>query len=177
MIHIERDLTYATAANIIAVTAAVWDITTRRIPNPLVLVAFVLGLVLHFTFDGWHGVGAALLSGLIAGAVFFAFFVAGGMGGGDVKLMAAVATLYGFANMPSLLVLTSLAGGVMALVLAARHRRLKETLMNVGMIAAHHTQEGFAPHETHNVRNESALRLPYGVAIAMGCLLVAVGRG
>jgi prepilin peptidase CpaA len=177
MIHIERDLTYATAANIAAFTAAIWDIRTRRIPNPLVITAFASGLALHLAFDGWRGLGSAMFSGLVAGAIFFVFFCAGGMGGGDVKLMAAVATLYGFAQMPSLLVLTSLAGGVMATALAVRHRRLKETLGNMGTLAAHHTQQGLTPHDTHNIRNKSSLRLPYGVAIAAGCLLVAVGRG
>jgi len=168
---------YATAANLAAFTAAIWDVTTRRIPNRLVLVAFTVGLVLHVVFDGWRGLLAALLSGFVAGAIFFAFFLAGGMGGGDVKLMAAVATLYGFANMPYLLVLTSLAGGVMAVLLALRHRRLRETLSNVGTLVSHHRHEGLEPHEVHHVRNLSSLRLPYGVAIAAGCLLVAMGRG
>jgi prepilin peptidase CpaA len=177
MISMEKDLTYAAAANIVALTAAAWDITTRKIPNPLVLAGFAAGLVLHLVYDGWHGLFTALLAGSLAGAIFFVFYSAGGMGGGDVKLIAAVATLYGFANMPYLLVLTSLAGGVLAVAFALRHRRLKETLLNVGTLAVHHTHQGLTPHETHHVRNESSVRLPYGVAIAAGCLLVAVGRG
>ncbi|SEC13832.1 A24 family peptidase [Terriglobus roseus] len=177
MISIEKDLTYAAAANIVALTAAVWDVATRRIPNLLVLAGLTAGLVLHLVYDGWHGLFSALLAGFVAGAIFFIFYSAGGMGGGDVKLMAAVATLYGFASMPYLLVLTSLAGGVLALAFALRHHRLKETLFNVGTLAAHHAHEGLTPHDTHHVRNKSSLRLPYGVAIAAGCLLVAAGRG
>ena len=52
--------------------------------------AIVFGVLAHATLPGGHGLVAALL-GLAAGlAAFFPFFALGGMGGGDVKLMAAL---------------------------------------------------------------------------------------
>ena len=93
------------------------------------------------------------------------------MGAGDVKLMAAAAAMAGLENTAMLLVYTSLAGGAMAVLLAMRRGRLRQTVANVAGLMAHHGEHGLKPHEELNVRNETTLRLPYGVAIAAGCLL------
>ena len=128
------------------------------------------GLLLHFAFGGWRGLGLAALAGLIAFGVFLIFFLAGGMGAGDVKLMTAVACLAGTQYVVELLVTTAIAGGIIAIALAIARGRLKETLSNVAMLAAHHRHEGLQPHPELNVTNRRTLRLPYGLAIAAGCL-------
>ncbi len=69
------------------------------------------------------------------------------------------------------LALTAIAGGVMAIGLAALRGRLKETLFNVGALARHHSQSGLTPHPEFNVLNTNTLRLPYALAIAAGCTL------
>ncbi len=60
------------------------------------------------------------------------------MGGGDVKLIAAAGCNAGLSLIGPLLILTSLAGGVMAVGLALYHRRLKETVLNMCALAVHH---------------------------------------
>ena len=120
---------------------------------------------------GWHGLFSALAAGLICGAIFFLFYMAGGMGAGDVKLIAAAGCFAGLPDTASLLCYTAIVGGVMALGLAMMRGRLGETLKNVVSIGRHHLQQGLAPHPELNVRNQAQLRLPYGVAIAAGCLL------
>ena len=77
----------------------------------------------------------------------------------------------GLSNVAYLLVLTSLAGGVMGIVFAMMRGRLKQTLFNVAALAEHHKEEGLKPHPDLNVMNQSTLRLPYGVAIAAGCTI------
>ena len=93
------------------------------------------------------------------------------MGAGDVKLIAAVGCIAGLSHIGYVLVLTALAGGVMALGLAAMRGRLKETLLNVGAIASHHGHAGLTPHPELNVLNSNTLRLPYALAIAAGSIL------
>ncbi len=88
----------------------------------------------------------ALAGGLICGIVFLLFYLAGGMGAGDVKLIAAVGCLAGLSNAGYVLVLTALSGGVMAIGLALIRGRLKETLFNVGTLTVHHKQSGLKPH-------------------------------
>jgi prepilin peptidase CpaA len=169
MISITQQEVYLASATVAAVAGAIVDVKSRRIPNLLTGPAILAGLVLHAATGGWHGLWTSLLAGLICGVVFLFFYVAGGMGAGDVKLMIAVGVLGGLPHIAYLLALTAIAGGVMGLVLALSRGRLKQTLANVGALAQHHTSAGIAPHPEMNVRNASMLRLPYGLAIAAGC--------
>jgi prepilin peptidase CpaA len=100
--------------------------------------------------------------------IFLIFWLGGGMGAGDVKLITAVACIAGLTHVAWLLILTALAGGVMAIGFALWRGRLKETIMNLGALAVHHRFEGMKPHPHLNVGNAQTLRLPYALAIAAG---------
>ncbi len=154
-----------------AAAGAVYDVARHRIPNVLTLPAIAFGLVLHFTLGGWGQLGASAAAGLICGVIFLVFYLSGGMGAGDVKLITAVGCIAGLPLVASLLILTSLAGGVMAVGFALYRRRLKETLVNVWALALHHQSAGIAPHPELNLGNPQTLRLPYGLAIAAGSAL------
>ena len=171
MIGFEKEFAYPAAATVVALIGAGTDIKSRRIPNYLTGPAILLGLILHVSLDGFHGLWTSLAAGMICGAIFLAFYLAGGMGAGDVKLIAAVGCLAGLSSVAYLLILTSLAGGVMGVVFALMRGKLKQTLLNVGAIASHHRAEGLKPHPELNVLNADNLRLPYGVAIAAGSTL------
>ncbi len=165
------DLVYPAAAMLCAFIGAGFDLKSRRIPNFVTGPAILLGLLLHTSIDGWQGFLTSLASGLLCGVVFLIFYLAGGMGAGDVKLITAAGCLAGLSHAAYLLVLTSLAGGVMALAFALVRGRLKETLCNVLALTSHHSQAGLVPHPEINVLNTNTLRLPYGVAIAAGSSL------
>jgi prepilin peptidase CpaA len=168
MSTLEKEFVYPAAATAIALIGAGFDIKSRKIPNFITGPAILLGLLLHLSLDGWRGSLNSLAAGLACGIVFLIFYLAGGMGAGDVKLITAVGCLAGLSNVPYLLVLTSLAGGAMGVVFAMMRGRLKETMLNVAALASHHKEEGLKPHPDLNVLNASTLRLPYGVAIAAG---------
>jgi len=171
MIGIEKEFVYPAAATVVALIGAGTDIKSRLIPNYLTGPAFLIGLLLHVSLDGWHGLWTSFAAGLICGVVFLVLYLAGGMGAGDVKLIAAVGCIAGLPDIVYLLVLTSLAGGVMGVVFAMVRGRLKQTLLNVASLASHHKEEGLKPHPELNVLNSDTLRLPYGVAIAAGSTL------
>ena len=114
----------------------------------------------------------AAAAGLVGGAVFFLFFIAGGMGAGDVKLMATVSAIAGFGHLAEIFVAIALTGGLFAVGLAVVRGRLKATLVNVGTLIHHHVVAGVLPHPELNLDNPKALRLPYGVPIAVGCWIV-----
>jgi prepilin peptidase CpaA len=167
----QSDLTYPAVAVACALVGSVFDVKSRRIPNIITFPSMLIGLALHLALGGWKQFLSALAGGLICGIVFLVFYIAGGMGAGDVKLITAVGCIFGLPHIAYLLVLTSLCGGAMAIVMALSRGRLQQTLSNVGAIAAHHTQEGLQPHPDLNLSNTNTLRLPYAVAIAGGSLL------
>lgn len=168
MAHLQPEWLYPMAALALALAGAGFDVHSRRIPNYLTLPGILFGLLLHFALGGWSQMGLAALAGLICGVLFLIFWLAGGMGAGDVKLITAVGAIAGLPLVGYLLILTAIAGGVMAIGLALWRGRLKETIRNVGALALHHRMEGLAPHPQLNVANARTLRLPYALAVAAG---------
>jgi prepilin peptidase CpaA len=162
------DAAYGWASFLCAAIGAICDIRTRRIPNWLTAPGLLLGLILHGLLGGWRSLVGAALAGLIAGTIFLLFYLAGGMGAGDVKLIVAVCSLAGLSAVAGILVGTALLGGLFALALALFHHRLKDTFANMGRLLAHHGAAGLQPHPDLNLDNPRTLRLPYGIAIAAG---------
>lgn len=171
MTLLQSELTYPAAATICALIGSVFDVKSRRIPNFITMPAFLFGLFLHLALGGWRQMLSSLAAGLICGLVFLVFYLAGGMGAGDVKLILAVGCIAGLSHIAYLLVLTALSGGVMAIVWAMARGRLQQTIMNVGELASHHRHEGLQPHPDLNLKNAATLRLPYALAIAGGSML------
>ncbi len=147
------------AALLLLVGWAAWrDLRSRRIPNSLTLPALLIGIVGHGLADGLPGAGSALAGAAVGGVVLGLFYLLGGMGAGDVKLMAAVGALLGWPLAVAALLCTAIAGGVLALV----------WVICRWLASGRRTARGGA-----SLRK---IRLPYGVAIAAGTLWI-IARG
>jgi prepilin peptidase CpaA len=136
----------------ILAAAALCDARWRIIPNALPLALAAGGAVAAMA-SGWP---SGLWSALAALAVFAggaALFALGAMGGGDVKLAAALTLWLPAEQAPAFLLLTSLAGGALALGVAAW--RLAADLAGGARAGA-------------AWRAALAAQAPYGVAIAAG---------
>jgi prepilin peptidase CpaA len=135
----------------VLVVAAVIDVRTFTISNRLNL-AVALGAPLYWfsiALAPWPGVAVQLGAAGIVFALLAGAFYAGMMGGGDVKLASALALWFSPAGTIKLLVLMSLAGGVLTLGIVAWHRAK---------------------------RREGRPEIPYGVAIAFGALVILTQR-
>ena len=152
----------------IASVGAVKDFRGHRIPNWLTYSGLLVALLVRLGLGGWTELRGGLLGMLFAGGIFFLLFLLGGMGGGDVKLMAAVGAWVGLAHVGILLIMSAIAGGLLAVGYVLVHKRMFESLRNVMELVRHHLTEGLAPHPTLNVQQAGTLRLPYGLAIAIG---------
>jgi len=168
---LEQQLMFTAGTLLCAGIGAITDIRERRIPNLVTGPAVVAGLMLHAICGGWRGLEDSALAGLIAGGIFLIFFLAGGMGAGDVKLMTAVGCIAGLSPLPLVVISTALAGGLFALVVCMLHGRLRETLCNVAVLLQHHGRKGMTPHPDLNLSNARTLRLPFALPIAAGCLV------
>lgn len=81
---------------IIFVISAYTDLAHHKVYNWVTIPGIIAGLLLNFAFQGFQGLGNSLLGLIIGGGLFLIFFLMGGMGGGDVKLMGAVGALGGY---------------------------------------------------------------------------------
>lgn len=154
----------------LAATAAVFDVREHRIPNRLTYPAIAMGMLLRWLFFGWQGLGSSLAGCVVAGGIVFVFYLVRTMGAGDVKLLAAVGSLVGVYDAIVALVATAIAGGVLALIYVFCRHRFGTTLRNVGSVLMFHVCNGLRAHPELNLDSPSALRMPYGLAIATGTL-------
>jgi len=158
----------------LAIVAAVLDVRQHRIPNWLTYPGIIMGICLRWAFFGWRGLGSALSGCLLAGGIVFLFYVVRAMGAGDVKLLAAIGSLVGPSQAVTVLLATAISGGILALIYALTRRRLLATLKSVGSVLQFHAWAGLQVHPVANLDNPSALRMPYGLAIATGTLYAFV---
>ena len=149
--------------------ATVVDIRSRRIPNAL--TASMAGAGIGFAATGLSGVSlTAAAVGFVLGLVLMLpGHALGATGAGDVKLMAAVGAIVGPALVVKAFLFTALAGGLLALIVAVRRKRLAATVGGTArMIAA----PVAARREIQSAT--SASRFAYGPAIAVGSVIAAL---
>lgn len=156
----------------LVVLAAFLDLRSRRIPNWLTLPAVLIGLAVNAYQSGWTGLKSALLGFLLAFVVYGALFALRAMGGGDVKLMAAVGAFTGPEHWLWIFAITAVVGGVFAMVTLLTQGGLTRALSNIATILGSLAQFR-APHEQRpdlDVSDSRARTLPHGAAIAVGTL-------
>ncbi|HEY5055348.1 MAG TPA: A24 family peptidase [Acidobacteriaceae bacterium] len=152
------------------------DLRSRRIPNWLVVPFMVAGLLLSAVRGGWHGL-AHSFGGLALGLAIFGIpAVMGGMGMGDVKLCAAIGAWIWSQQLVVALVLTAMAGGIMALVWAAAGGFLGELFNGAGRLVFSSAKRGLKPDSELNLDNPLARKMPYAPAIAIGTLISFFSR-
>lgn len=152
----------------IALAACATDITTRRVPNLLTGPAVLGGLAAHALLPEGHGLPAALV-GFAAGlAAFFPFFALGGMGGGDVKLMAALGAWIGWSPILLTALYGSVAGGVLAIIVGLNHGYLRQAFSNVAGLFLVWWVQGVRPVQELTLEHGHGPRLPYALPIFAG---------
>ena len=163
-----------------ALLGAWFDVTSARIPNRLTYPAILTALVLRFGLLGWRGLREGLGGMLLCGGAFFLLFIVHAMGGGDVKLMAAVGAWVGYHNAGMALIVCALAGGLIALGYVIVLKRYRTTFSNMLSLIRFHAYRGLRENPGLNLSSAAAVRMPYGVAIAagaVGTLISTVWKG
>lgn len=103
------------AGALLLVFAALHDIGFRTVPNRVSAALLVCGILLRLLDGGTHQLMWSLLCGVSVFMVTYACWRFGWMGGADVKLLTASAVFVPPVMVPTLLLATSLAGGLIAL--------------------------------------------------------------
>jgi prepilin peptidase CpaA len=155
---------------LIATAAAITDIRRRRIPNSLVLMGWVSGLVLNSLAYGMPGFLASLKGAGLALLVYLPLFAFRAMGAGDAKLMAAIGAICGPVNWLGIFLITAVAGGLLAVGVVLTNKRVVETILNLGHILreAIHLRAPYETKSSLDVRNPRAATMPHAVSILIG---------
>lgn len=156
----------------IGIAACVDDLWRRQISNWISAAAWLSGLTLQTIQHGWRGTGSALLGTLAGAGVFLIFYLLGGMGGGDVKLMAGFGALLGAKRLFVAALWTAGVGGVLALGVIAWGLLRDAWLRDAFVRGAVERPNSAAEAEPPRRRAES---IPYAPAIAAGVWLSLVG--
>ena len=160
------------SALVVAALAGVFDLKTRRIPNVLTFGAAGAALLYHLATAGISGLGSSALGWLVGAAVFFIPFALRGLGGGDVKLLAALGAWIGVTDVLWLAAYSGVAGAVLAVAIAAFHGYLPQALRNVWMLLCHWRVAGLRSLPELTIDGSAAPKLAYAVPIFAGTLAV-----
>lgn len=159
---------------LLVAAAAINDLSSRRIPNRLLLGGVAGALVLHAVSPDPGQALLACLGGAVTGLlVFMPFYLVRGMAAGDVKMMATVGAFTGSAAALQIAVVAWCAGGLMALAIIIYRGRLVLALENLWRIAR---QVVLRLPAAPQGGGQSAGSMPYGLAIAAGTIYVLIGR-
>jgi prepilin peptidase CpaA len=161
---------YAIAIAVAALACAT-DLRSRRIPNMLTFGAALGALALHGAGEGVVGLKTATFGWLVGAALFFPLFALGGLGAGDVKLLAALGAWLGPMGALQVAFYSSLAGGVMALVVAMRTGYLSTALRNLKFMGTVWMTCGVGPVEGMTLTDQKGPRLAYAVPIFAGLVV------
>ena len=157
-----------------ALTATVTDLRLFKIPNVLTLPLLLTGLLYHWMVAGVDGLSNSVLGGLFGFGILFIFYLLGGIGGGDVKLMAGVGAWLGMPFVVLVLVVASVAAGIYAAVLIVVNGRVRETWINLKALGLRLATVGRCrgadePVETVSARPDRRQRLvPFAAMVAIG---------
>lgn len=157
---------------VVLIVAAVIDGAILKVPNWLTFPFIICGWV-HCTLQaGWAGLGFSLLGTFVGMMLLLVLRNVGGMGGGDVKLLAGVGawlgtvvTLYAFAA-------TAIVGGIMAVFMIWKSGNpAKHIAMAIQILEEWKTVR--KPSELSKIaraRKPDMYLLPYGIPMAIGSI-------
>lgn len=154
------------------VVAAVIDGLYLKVPNKITYPLIVAGWLYSFAIGSWPGLGWSLAATFFGLALLFGLHLIGGMGAGDVKLLAGIAAFVHIEHTWYIFVATTIVGAVMAMIQIALS----------GDWTKHWMQAQALLHEIVTVRNADKLYelsqerkptmrlLPYGIPMTVAAI-------
>ncbi|MFZ5652336.1 MAG: A24 family peptidase [Bacillota bacterium] len=147
----------------------VTDIKSRRIYNKILIPFLITALAANFLAGGWQNLLESLKGIILGLAMLIIPFARGGMGAGDVKLLAVIGGIKGPAFVVNTFLAAALAGGLIALFLLAVNGRLLSTLSRaLGLLSQILLRYGVTIGAPNANREERQLYFPYTLAIGAG---------
>jgi len=151
-------------AVLVGLAAVIDDLARRQISNWICMAALAGGLGWQAGQYGWTGLAYGIGGAAAGFAVFLVFYLLGGMGGGDVKLMTGFGALLGASRLVEAALWTAGVGGILALSVIG-YRAVRDQIRKPVL------QTGLSPEQ-----QLKAASIPYAPAIALGVWLSLVPK-
>lgn len=156
----------------VLIVAAVIDGAKLKVPNWLTFSLIISGWTYSFFVGGVAGLGYSLLATFVGLLLLYVLHSVGGMGGGDVKLLAGIGAWLHTAHLLNIFAGTAILGGLMAVAMIARSGRW-----------GHHWRQSLQivrewvtirnPDKLYDIaaeRKPTMLLLPYGIPMTLAAL-------
>lgn len=158
-----------------AIAAGILDWRYRRIPNWLTVSGLTAGLAVNVALFGWAGMKSSLLGAALGLGLLLPFVLLRSLGAGDWKLSGALGACVGPSHLVTVLIVTFLLAGVMALGVVIGKRRLGHTLRNMlHLLAALFSLR--MPGSEVTLDSPQSTKIPFGVAMAAAVLIAGAGQ-
>lgn len=165
--------------SVVLVVAAVIDGWKLKVPNWLTFPLIISGWVYSTAAYGWEGLGSSLLGTAVGLGLLLPLYAIGGMGAGDVKLLAGVGAWVGATVTFYAFCVSALAGGIIALGMVLWRRTWRHHAAQLRSIVLEILTVR-NPNELSTLaaqRKSSMLLLPYGIPIAIGSIIYFAWTG
>lgn len=147
--------------------AAYTDWREHRIYNKLLGPAFLFALIFHSLSEGKAGIKLSLYGALLGFTLLLIPYFLGGMGAGDVKLLAVIGAFGGPAFVMISFLYGAAIGGIISAALLLRRKALGVTLKRFLLILPLFSVDSLK----EDMREARQERFPYGIAIVLGTVL------
>lgn len=165
---------------LVLIVAAWIDGKQLRVPNWLTYSMVFSGIAYNCYTAGWSGLGLAMLGLAVGLATLMPLYAVGGMGAGDVKLMAGIGAWLGWEVTLYAFVWTVVVGAVMSICMVLYKRAFAKHYANFLMIFTEWMTIK-DPRELSKIaaeRKPTMYLLPYGIPICIGTIgyFLATGK-
>lgn len=167
--------------SIVSLLACVTDLKSFRIPNYITAPLAASGIVFHGVFYGSAGLQNSIFGLLFGFFSLMLLYLIGGMGAGDVKLLAAVGAWLGVPTIVYVFIVAAVTGSLYSFALLVAQGRLTSAVTTVRVVFRQLVVVG--KHLGSEERIESVVKredrhkrlVPFAVMIAIGVIVVMIG--
>ena len=152
--------------------ASVLDCRLKKIPNVMILAMALTGLGFNVITGGPHGLFQSILGFMLGLILMFLPFCLGGMGGGDVKLMAAIGAFVGPSTLLYVFLASALFGALLSLMAIARERAWQRTFTSLKNRIWHVALTQKLVPESDVKFTSHPIKIPYALAMSSGYLCI-----
>ncbi|MFL0267691.1 A24 family peptidase [Candidatus Clostridium radicumherbarum] len=157
------------------VICCITDLRVRKIYNKIIFPILFSVFVLQIILNGFSGLKVSLLGFALGIAILIIPFILGGLGAGDVKLLALIGALKGGLFAINTALYMCIIGGAIALIIILFHKETINFIKSlfyflVGLISGHRYKLVFST-------TPFIQKFPYSIAIAGGALISLLSKG